>query len=203
MVETIANSIAIPPDPVLRLSVDQYHSMIRSGILATDDPVELLEGWLILNMPKNPLHSATTRLIRQILERHIPDGWIVDSQEPITLSDSEPEPDVFVIQGDAARYINRHPSAADVPLIIEVSDTTLQRDRELKKRIYANSGIPSYWIANLVEQQIEMHTKPSGPTEQPNYEQLKIYNLSDEIPLSIDGNQLAMLAVQDLFPQQR
>ena len=89
MAEVIENPTAVPPDPVLRLSVEQYHSMIQSGILTEDDSVELLEGWLILKMPKNPAHSAVTRLIRQALGKAIPDGWYVDTQESITTIDSD------------------------------------------------------------------------------------------------------------------
>ena len=83
---------AVPPEPVWRFSVEQYHEMIRTAILTADDQVELLEGWLIHKMPKNPPHRIATKLIQQALDAVIPSGWYVDSQEPITLEDSEPEP---------------------------------------------------------------------------------------------------------------
>ena len=195
MTEVITNSASIPPDPVLRLSVDQYHAMICSGILTEDDPVELLEGWLILKMPKNPLHSATTRQVRQVLENKIPNGWIVDSQEPITTTDSEPEPGVIVMRGDAKQYVDRHPGPEDLALVVEISGATLQRDRELKKRIYASSAIPAYWIVNLAEQQIEVYIEPSGNAGHPDYGQQRIYELEDEISLSIEDQQIIGIAV--------
>jgi hypothetical protein len=71
--------------------------MIRAGILTDDDPVELLEGWLVPKMPKNPPHRITTRLTREALVGILPTGWYVDTQEPITTADSEPEPDVVVV----------------------------------------------------------------------------------------------------------
>ena len=85
-----------PNDLIWRLSVEQYHEMIRGGILTSDDPVELLEGWLIYKMPKSPRHSVTTQLTRRALEAVAPAGWYVDTQEPVTLGDSEPELDVMV-----------------------------------------------------------------------------------------------------------
>lgn len=136
---------AIPSDMIWRLSVDRYHSMIKNGILTDEDPVELLEGWLVFKMPKNPLHRAATRIVRMAIESILPSGWYVDSQEPIALFDSEPEPDVVVVRGDTRQYLDRHPGAEDIALVVEVSDTTLQRDRSLKKRIYARAGIPIYW----------------------------------------------------------
>ena len=199
MAEVIEKPITVPTDPVLRLSVEQYHSMIQSGILTEDDSVELLEGWLILKMPKNPAHSAVTRLIRQALGKAIPDGWYVDTQEPVTTIDSEPEPDVFIMRGDIRSYLERHPGPEDLALVVEVAGATLQRDRALKKRIYANAGIPVYWIVNLANYQIEVYTHPTGPKEQPDYLDQKIYGLRDEIPLMLDEHQVTLKA-QNLFP---
>jgi Uma2 family endonuclease len=156
-VESVA---AIPNDLIWRLSIEQYHAIIQAGILTDDDSVELLEGWLVFKMPKNPPHQATTRLVRTALENILPAGWYVDSQELITLSNSEPEPDIVVVRGDTRQYLDRHPGAEDIALIIEVSDTTLQRDRTVKKRIYARAGISIYWIVNLVEEQVEVYSQP-------------------------------------------
>jgi hypothetical protein len=83
---------AVPGDLIWRLSVGQYHAMIRTGILTPDHPVELLDGWLVLKMPKNPPHRVATRLTCKALERVMPAGWYVDQQEPITTQNSEPEP---------------------------------------------------------------------------------------------------------------
>lgn len=191
---------AIPTDIIWRLNVEQYHAMIQAGILTDEDPVELLEGWLIYKMPKNPPHRATTKLVREALERIVPSGWYVDSQEPITTSDSEPEPDVVVVRGNTRQYLDRHPQAQDIALVIEVSDTTLQRDRTSKKRTYARAEIPVYWIVNLVERQIEIYTHPSGAVEQPDYYQRQDYGLLDSVPLAIDEAKLGSIAVRDLLP---
>ena len=196
-VESVA---AIPNDLILRLSIEQYHAMIQAGILTDDDSVELLEGWLVFKMPKNPPHRVTTRLVRTALENILPPGWYVDSQEPITLSNSEPEPDIVVIRGDTRQYLDRHPGAEDIALIVEVSDTTLQRDRTVKKRIYARAGIAIYWIVNLVEEQIEVYSQPMAEVEKPDYNQRLDFGRSAVIPITIAGREICAIAVNSLLP---
>lgn len=88
--------------------------MIRSGILTDDDPVELLEGWLVTKMLKNRRRSLSTQRTREALVRTVPSGWFVDAQEPITTADSEPEPAIVVVRGDKWDYTERHPSADDL-----------------------------------------------------------------------------------------
>ncbi|MGB3263944.1 MAG: Uma2 family endonuclease [Microcoleus sp.] len=196
-VESVA---AIPNDLILRLSIEQYHAIIQAGILTDDDSVELLEGWLVFKMPKNPPHRVTTRLVRTALENILPAGWYVDSQEPITLSNSEPEPDIVVVRGDTRQYLDRHPGAEDIALIIEVSDTTLQRDRTVKKRIYARAGIAIYWIVNLVEGLVEVYSQPLVEVEQPDYSQRLDFGRSAVIPIIIEGIEIGAIAVNSLLP---
>lgn len=196
-VESVA---AIPNDLILRLSIEQYHAIIKAGILTDDDSVELLEGWLVFKVPKNPPHRATTRLVRTALENILPAGWYVDSQEPITLSNSEPEPDIVVVRGDTRQYIDRHPGAEDIALIIEVADTTLQRDRTVKKRIYARAGITIYWIVNLVEGLVEVYSQPIVEVEQPDYSQRLDFGRSAVIPIIIEGREIGAIAQIILLP---
>jgi Uma2 family endonuclease len=196
-VESVA---AIPNDLIWRLSIEQYHAIIQAGILTDDDSVELLEGWLVFKMPKTPPHRATTRLVRTALENILPAGWYVDSQEPITLSNSEPEPDIVVVRRDTRQYLDRHPGAEDIALIIEVSDTTLQRDRTVKKRIYARAGISIYWIVNLVEEQVEVYSQPLVEVEQPDYSQRLDFGRSAVMPIIIEGIEIGAIAVDALLP---
>ncbi len=196
----VENVAAIPNDLIWRLSIEQYHAIIQAGILTDDDSVELLEGWLVFKMPKNPPHRVTTRLVRTALENILPRGWYVDSQEPITLSNSEPEPDIVVVRGDTRQYLDRHPGAEYIALIIEVSDTTLQRDRTVKKRIYARAGISIYWIVNLVEEQVEVYSQPLVEVEQPDYSQRLDFGRSAVIPIIIEGIEIGAIAVDALLP---
>lgn len=191
---------SVPPDLIWPLTVDQYHAMIRAGILTEDDPVELLEGWLVPKLPKHPRHRVATRLIRQILEREVPPGWYVDSQEPVTTIDSEPEPDVMIVRGDTRDYLDRHPGPADLALVVEVADATLERDRSLKLRVYAGAGVPAYWIANLRDSRIEVYADPTGMPDAPNYRDRHVFGPNDAIPLVIDGGEVARIPVRDLLP---
>jgi Uma2 family endonuclease len=192
--------LLIPADTIWRLQVPQYHAMIRGGILTDDDPVELLEGWLVTKIPKNPPHRITTQLTREALLRLVPENWYVDDQEPITTKDSEPEPDVVIVQGDRRDYLDRHPYADEVALVVEVADTTLQRDRTSKKRLYARAGVAVYWIINLVDRQIEVYTRPLSKAEVPDYQERQDFRPGDSIPLLIENQEVGTLPLLSLLP---
>ncbi|BAZ15977.1 hypothetical protein NIES4071_78500 [Calothrix sp. NIES-4071] len=189
----------IPTEPIWRFSVFAYHEMIRLGILTSDDPVELLEGWIIEKMPKNPPHRVANKLVRDALEQIVPIGWYVDAQEPITLEDSEPEPDVVIVRGTTRDYTERHPGSEDLALVVEVADSTLERDRSYKKRIYARAGIPIYWIVNLIEQQIEVYTEPDISGDEATYKWRRGYDLSSLLSVIIEGCEVGRLNVGDLL----
>jgi Uma2 family endonuclease len=191
---------ATPQDLIWRLRVEQYHAMISAGILTTDDPVELLEGWLVYKMPQNPPHRVATRLVRTALERLLLPGWYVDTQAPITLEDSEPEPDVAIIRGEPRLYSNRHPGPADLALVVEVADATLLRDRGAKKRIYARAGIAVYWILNLSERRCEVYSSPITAGGEPDYQQRNDYGQTDAVPLIVNGQAVGSITVADMLP---
>ena len=190
----------VPADPVWRFSVDQYHEMIRTGILSEDAPVEFLYGWLITKMPKKPTHRLSTELTRQAVEQRLPEGWHVNVQEPVTTDDSEPEPDVTVVRGDRRDYADRHPGPRDVALVIEVADASLARDLGLKKAVYARALLPVYWVLNLLEGRLEVFTEPTGPVETPDYRHRDIYGPADDVPLVIDGREIGRIPVVELLP---
>ncbi len=192
--------VVVSPDAIWRFSVEHYHAMIHAGILTADDPVELLEGWLVTNMPKNPRHSVVTQLVRDTLAHILSSGWYVNTQEPITTTDSEPEPDVAVVRGNRRQYLDHHPGPHDVALVVEVADSSLQRDRSLKKRLYAAAGIPVYWLVNLIDGQLEVYTDPSGPAEQPDYRQQRNYSPADIVPVVIEAREVGRITVRDLLP---
>ena len=191
---------AVPLNRLYRLSVDQYHRMIEAGILTSYDRAELLEGWLVTKMTINPSHRISTRRVRIALEGALPAGWYADEQKPITVADSEPEPDVSVVRGDTGDYRDHHPGISDVALVVEVSDASLGTDRKLKKSLYARAGFPVYWIVNLRDRRIEVYTDPSGPAESPDYGRREEYGPSDEVPLVIEGREVGRLAVAGLLP---
>jgi len=189
------------PDELLwRLTVPQYHEMTRTGILSDDDPVELLEGWLVTRRPKNPAHRLATRLVRTALEKAIPPGWFVEAQEPITLETSEPEPDVVVARGDPRDYADHHPGPDDLALVVEVADATLDRDRHLKGRIYAGAGIPVYWILNLAERRLEVYAEPARTAEGSEFRRREVFEPGHAVPLVVGGAGVTSLSVGDFLP---
>lgn len=192
-------SFWVPPFPVYRFTVDQYHRMIAAGILTENDRVELLEGWIVPRMPHNPPHDGTVWLVQTTLLSRLPADWILRVQSAITTQDSEPEPDVVVARGPGMRYFTTHPRPDDVALVVEVADATLLADREGKGRLYARARIPTYWLINLPESQIEVYTQPKVG-RRPSYRQRQDYTPRHSIPLVIGGEEVARLPVRDLLP---
>src|SRR5690349_5693293 len=98
----------MPEEPVLPLSVEAYHALLEAGILKDGDPIELLEGFMVFKMPKGKRHEFARRKLRRLLERLISAEFFVDEQGVVTTTDSEPEPDVFVVRGDIDDYLHDH-----------------------------------------------------------------------------------------------
>ena len=190
----------VQTDVIWRLTVRQYHEMIQRGILTDDDPVELLQGLLVTKMPKNPPHRIATGLVRDALQALLPPGWYVDTQEPITTGDSEPEPDVAVIRGDTRQYADRHPGPGDVALVVEVADTTLERDRTSKRAVYARARLPVYWIVNLVDRRVEVYLDPAGDDESPDYQTRTQYGPADDVPVTIAGQKVGVIRCDSIMP---
>ncbi len=170
--------------------------MIQSGILCPDDRVELLEGVIVQKVSKNPPHSHATRATRRALDRLAPDGWYIDGQEPISLAASEPEPDLAVLRGDFQDFRLRHPVAGDVGMIVEIAESSLDRDRVLKKRIYAEAEIPWYWIIDLNARRLEAYSRPRNSI----YTECTVYLAGDTVPVVLDGVQVGTVPLNDLLP---
>jgi Uma2 family endonuclease len=183
-----------------RFSVAEYHKLIEIGILTEDDNLELLEGYLVHKMSRNPPHDAAIQKIVKKLFRLLPPDWDLRVQSAITLSTSEPEPDLAIVRGDENNYVAHHPGPADIGLVIEVADATLTGDRVDKGRIYAQAGIPCYWIVNLVDRQVEVYTSPSGATTTPTYAQRQDFHAADDVALTLDAAVVANISVADLLP---
>ena len=188
-----------PPYPVKRFTVDEYHRMIDAGVFADDERFELLEGWIIPKTSRNPPHDALLMLIQRVLFQALPAGWDLRNQSAITTRESEPEPDFVVVRGGARDYFDRHPGPADIALAIEVSESSLGRDRTLKARIYARAGVPKYWIVNVAERCVEVRTDPTGPAESPSYRSMVAVGPDGELPLVLDGQEVARIAARDIL----
>lgn len=183
-----------------RFSVAEYHKLIDIGVLTEDDNLELLDGYLVHKMSRNPPHDAAIQKIMKRLFRLLPPDWDLRIQSAVTLSRSEPEPDLTIVRGDETRYLTNHPGPADIGLVVEVSDSTLDGDRIDKGRLYAEAGINYYWIVNIVNRQIEVYTQPSGATATPSFAQRQDFRRGDDVPLWLDGIAVASIPVSELLP---
>jgi Uma2 family endonuclease len=189
------------PEPIYRISVEQFWEMVDKGIFKDGERVELLEGILVPKMTEHMPHRFASQLLKDILIRLAPAGWFVDSQAPLPTTDSVPEPDVMVIRGDRRAYLaeNRHPGPEDMGLVVEVSDTSVRTDRGTKRRIYARANVAQYWIVNVVDRRVEVYTDPSGPGDDPAYRQQRDHGPGDEVPVLLDGQEVGRVRVNDLF----
>ncbi len=144
-----------------RFTVHDYHRMGEAGILHEDDRVELIEGELVEMTAIGTRHFVCVNGLNRLLMRSVGDEAIVSVQNPVRLNEyNEPQPDLTVIR--PRDYRISLPTPEDVLLLIEVSDTTLPYDRNVKLPLYARSGIREVWIVNLPDETIERHTDPSA-----------------------------------------
>ena len=194
--------ISSPPPsgmlPLHRITVDEYERIIASGALEDPSRVELIDGYMVDKMGKKAEHRWTTKEVLKALDGRLPAGWTSQKEEPVRIpAYDEPEPDVAIIRGSDADYRRRIPTAADVAMLVEVSDSTLAQDRGLKLAAYARDGIPVYWIVNLVDRQVEVYTRP---TRTGRYRSHKDYKPGQQVPVVIAGQQLHPIAVDDILP---
>ncbi len=182
------------------LSIQQYHEMGQLGILTNEDRVELLEGILVRKMTKNDPHIEAARRCRRAIERVLPSQCFYETEQPVTLSQSEPEPDGVVIIGSPFEPRLMKPRPSDIELVIEVSDWSLSIDRGVKLRGYARAGIVCYWIVNLIDRQIEVYTQPDTASKDPGYLTKTIYQAADSVPLTIGDQTIAVIPVAEILP---
>lgn len=155
-----------PAADLLRLhqhTVADYHRMGDVGILKHGERVELIEGVIVDRAPIGSPHAGIVKRLIQVLARAVGDRAIVSVQNPVVLGDfSEPEPDLMLLRPSPDFYAAAHPTAADVLLLIEVADTSLRYDREIKIPLYARHGIPEVWLIDVESKKIAIYTQPSG-----------------------------------------
>ncbi|MCE9561478.1 MAG: Uma2 family endonuclease [Planctomycetes bacterium] len=206
MSTTIPVSPASPPIPGFlsrstfhRLTVAQYHQMIENHILPEEEPVELIEGYLVTKMPRTPQHDYALTALGEELPRLLPRTFTIRGQCAATIQDSEPEPDFVIARGTRTLYQSRHPGPSDTALVIEVSASSLYYDRTDKARVYARAGIPVYWVVNVIDKVIEVFTQPSGPGDSPAYAQRDEYPVGTAVPVVLDGNTVGTIPVVEVM----
>lgn len=203
-----AASTANPPatvrvvDRFYRLTLAQYRSMAEAGILGEHDRVVLLEGLLVNKMTKHQPHILATGLVQDCLGRAVPAGWFVEMQDPITIAESQsaPEPDAKIVRGRRRDFRDRRVTPGDVAVVVKVADSSVQEDQTTMKAIYAAASIPFFWLANLPANRVEVYADPTGPDPTPDYRRRTDLGPDDTIPLILDGQEVARIAVRDLLP---
>ncbi len=150
-----------PAVQVRQWTREEYDRLIGTGFFQPGERLELIEGEVVEMAPQGSVHAAVTgRTERALQQQFGPNCW-VRVQMPLALGElSEPEPDLVVVQGTPDDYLDHHPGAAQTLLVIEVSDTTLDYDRERKARVYARAWIREYWLVNLVDRCVEVYRDP-------------------------------------------
>ncbi|NET35069.1 MAG: Uma2 family endonuclease [Cyanothece sp. SIO1E1] len=183
---------------IRRLSVTDYHRLAEVGILEPDEQVELIAGQIFQKMVKNPPHSAANKRIEKLLENCLGNTVLIRSQEPITLNNySEPEPDIAVVQFDPLYYEDHHPTPDRVYLLIEISDSTLNRDVDIKAQAYGESGIVEYWVVDLNHRQVYRFRQPSAA----GYQEKRIFS-EDETIVPLAFSQVA-IALKTMLPSKK
>jgi Uma2 family endonuclease len=187
-----------------RITVAEYHQMIDAGVFGPEPRVELLEGVIVDKMTKKPPHVLATDLLDELLHQLLPrgSGYCISMGNPVTIEDrdGEPEPDAMVLRGSLRDYAGRQRTPADAVLLIEVSQTTYDYDRYQKWITYAAARIPAYCILDLNRRQLEVHTEPTGEGEAASYARTQLFGPEDEVPLILDGREVARFPVREILP---
>jgi Uma2 family endonuclease len=179
-----------------RVNVHEYERMVAAGALE-DERIELIDGYMVKKMPKNPPDSWSTKVLLKTLERLLSPGWTWRLEQPVRIpAYNEPEPDIAIVRGSDDDYKHRTPAPVDVGLLVEVSESNLDRDQGEKLSAYATGNIPVYWIVNLVDSQVEVYT---GPCPE-GYRSRQVFNPGQTVPVVIDGIEVGRIAVADILP---
>ena len=144
-----------------RFTIAEYHRLTTIGFFAEDDRVELIRGEITKMAAKGTAHTVCCRnLLRELAGLAVGRAEL-QCQDPILLpSGSEPEPDFAIARLRADNYLSGHPTPDDLLLVIEIADSSLDYDREVKRSLYAEAGIGHYWIFNLIERCLEVYSEP-------------------------------------------
>ncbi|WP_413173085.1 Uma2 family endonuclease [Anabaena azotica] len=147
----------------LRLwTVDEYHRIAEAVIFDPSERVELLEGKIIWMVAKGTAHSSAVGRTNKLLQNRLGNQAWIAVQDPVKLNErSEPEPDVAVVKIDPLDYADHHPTPAEIYLIIEVADSSLKLDTEIKAKAYSQAGIKDYWVLDVVKRELIVFRNPT------------------------------------------
>lgn len=157
--------------PRRRFTREEYHRLGELGFFR-NERVELIEGDIVCMSPISPLHATCVHQVFHWFTQVFPDAY-VRMQQPLVIGDSEPEPDIAVVPGKPGDYRHAHPTTA--LLVVEVAQTSVEYDREVKGALYAKAGIPEYWLVNLEQHCMEVYRDPAPTGEGHAYRSRRVY----------------------------
>jgi len=198
----------ITPANLVPLTVEQYHQMLRAGILEEGAPIELLDGMLVRKnraaagadpMTVGELHMLVIGSLTELLPLLKPLDCHIRIQGPVALPpDQEPEPDGAVVRGTRQDYADHHPGPREIVCVIEAADSSLTLDRTDKQRIYADAGIPQYLIINIPDRQVEVHEEPLAG--QGRYARVHIVKPGGKVSLLVGAERRLEVPAAELLP---
>jgi Uma2 family endonuclease len=156
-------STAAPAIKLKYWTVQEYHRMAELGILDASERTELIAGQITLMVAKGTPHVLTLRILTNEIEALLGNQPVfISTQDPIHIDNSsEPEPDLAIVRGTAFDYVDQHPQPKDICLIVEVADSTLKYDCEVKDKIYAKANITDYWVIDIPHRQVHIFRDPT------------------------------------------
>lgn len=180
-------------------SVNEFYRLLDSEFFPREARVGLWEGQVYEKMAKTQAHAVAGINVTMTLARALPPGWCLSSENPITVGpDKAPLPDMVVLRGTGNDYIDRRPSAADVGLVVELSLTSLKFDTNAKLAAYASAGIPAYWVVNLLDGLVLVHSDPI-PAEG-RYATSATVKRGESFSFALGGVPVGPIAASDLLP---
>lgn len=187
-------TLTLEPTYLKTWTVTEYHRLSEMGLLAETDRTELLAGQITLMAAKGTLHVTSLRLLLYELNTLLRDyPVVVITQDPIQLDDqSEPEPDLVVARGTVLDYADRHPQPSDLYLVVEVADSTLKKDCDIKDKLYAQAGIADYWVVDVINRQLHVFR---NPTPQGYTSHLILSEPNQMVPLAFPDALLTLTAI--------
>jgi len=175
---TVIELEKISPVIPKRFRVEDFRKMTEVGILPEESGWEIIDGYLIDKMGIGSRHASVVRRLGKVLERTAGDETQVSVQNPIHIDEfNEPEPDIALLQPRADFYAASHPTSQEVLLLVEVSDSTIEYDREIKKTLYAQAEILEFWLVNLQDNTVECYSQPKNG----NYRLARILEIGETI----------------------
>jgi Uma2 family endonuclease len=176
-------------------TASEYQHLVDTGVLNEDERIELIEGRIVRMPPKNLDHALATKRANRCLASALGERAIISVQDPILLNDfSEPEPDLVLVAPPDERYLENHPKPKDIFLVLEIADSSLAYDREIKCPLFAQNGIIHFCLLNLQNRELEDYREPgpNGYRRKQTYSEAESFNLVAFPRISIK--------VKDLLP---